>query len=157
SADKRNSIFLTGRLHLDVGDYLDYHPGSKFASVQNLNSGVNARRARLGVTGRFAGDWGYTLIYDFGGSSDGLPPLAGAPASGIQNAYISYNGLNKGSLPLAFDLGYIDVPFGLDEVTSSNDIMLMERAAIVNVATGIFANDFRSAFGVRSNDDRYWA
>jgi phosphate-selective porin OprO and OprP len=67
SADKQNSIFLTGRLHFDVGDYLDFTPQSKkFASVQNLNSGVNARRARLGVTGKFAEDWTYTLIYDFG-------------------------------------------------------------------------------------------
>jgi len=47
SADGRNAIFLTGRLHFDVGDYLDYKPGSRFARVQDLNSGVNARRARL--------------------------------------------------------------------------------------------------------------
>jgi len=67
SPDGRNSIFLTGRLHFDVGDYFDYQAGSHFAAVHNLNSGVNARRARLGVTGKFAGDWAYTLIYDFGG------------------------------------------------------------------------------------------
>lgn len=157
SADGRNSIYLTGRLHFDVGDYVDYQPASKFAAVQNLNSGVNVRRARLGVTGKFAGDWAYTLIYDFGGSSDGFPPLPGAPASAIEAAYVTYNGLNKGSVPLAFDLGYMDTPFTLDEATSSNDIMFMERASIQTVATGIFANDFRSAFGVRSNDDRYWA
>src|SRR5262249_38636192 len=56
SADGRYSIALTGRLHLDAADYLDYHPQSRFASVQNLNSGVNARRARLGVVGKFAED-----------------------------------------------------------------------------------------------------
>src|SRR5262249_36979721 len=77
SPDGRNAIFLTGRLHFDVGDYLDYRPGSKFAAVQNLNSGFNARRARLGVTGKFAGDWAYSLIYDLGGSSDGFPPTSG--------------------------------------------------------------------------------
>ena len=42
SADGRNAIFLTGRLHLDVADYLDYKPDSRFAAVQDLNSGVNA-------------------------------------------------------------------------------------------------------------------
>ena len=157
SADGRNSIYLTGRLHLDVADYLDYRPASKYASVQNLNSGVNARRARLGVTGRFAEDWSYTLVYDFGGSSDGFPPVAGAPDSAIENAYITYNGLNKGPLPLAFDLGYMDTPFSLEAATGSNNSMFMERASIQTVATGIFANDFRSALGVRSNDDRYWA
>jgi phosphate-selective porin OprO/OprP len=155
SADKRNSIFLTGRLHFDVGDYLDYTSQSKkFAAVQNLNSGVNARRARFGVTGVFAGDWNYTLIYDFGGSTDSSP---GAMGSGIQAAQITYNGLNKGPLPLAFDIGYMDTPFTLEEASSSNDILFLERASIQAVASNIFANDFRSALGVRSNDDRYWA
>src|SRR5215469_5700165 len=151
SADGRNSIYLTGRLHFDVGDYMDYHPDSKSAAVQNLNSGVNARRARLGVTGKFAGDWAYNLILDFGGSTDTGNPSA------IQSAYITYNGLNKGPLPLSFDLGYMDTPFTLDEATSSNDIMFVERASIQTVATNIFAGDFRSAAGIRSNNDRYWA
>jgi phosphate-selective porin OprO/OprP len=60
-------------------------------------------------------------------------------------------------VPLVFDLGYMDVPFTMGEATSSNDIPFVERAAIVNVASNIFANDFRSALGVRSYDDRYWA
>ncbi|MBV9826756.1 MAG: porin [Alphaproteobacteria bacterium] len=157
SADGRNSIYLTGRLHLDTGGYLDYHADSKYASVTDLNSGFNARRARLGVTGKFAGDWNYTLIYDFGGASDGLPPTTGAPVSGIESAFITYNGINKGAFPIAFDLGYMDTPFTLEEATSSNDILFMERASIQAVASNIFANDFRSAAGVRSNDDRYWA
>jgi phosphate-selective porin OprO/OprP len=154
SADGRNSIYLTGRLHFDVGDYLDFHPQSRFATVQDLNSGVNARRARLGVTGKFAGDWAYTLIYDFGGSSDATP---GATGSGIQTAELTYNGLNKGPTPLAFDIGYLDTPFTLQEATSSNDLLFVERASIQAVASNIFANDFRSALGVRSGGDRYWA
>jgi len=157
SADGRNSIFLTGRLHFDVGHYADFEPASRFAAVQNLHSGANARRARLGVTGKFAGDWNYTLIYDFGGSSDGFPSTPGAAASGIQIASLTYNGFNKGPLPLAFDIGYIDTPFTLQQATSTNDILFVERPSSQTVATNIFANDFRSAAGVRSNDDRYWA
>jgi phosphate-selective porin OprO/OprP len=157
SADGQNSIYLTGRLHFDVGDYLDYHPASKFASVQDLNSGVNARRARLGVTGKFAGDWTYSLIYDFGGTTDEGPGGGGVTTGGIQSALITYNGFNKGPFPLAFDIGYMDTPFTLEEATSSNDIMFVERPSIQAVASNIFANDFRSAVGVRSNDDRYWA
>ncbi len=157
SADGQNSIYLTGRLHFDVGDYANYSPASKFASVQDLNSGINARRARLGITGKFLGDWDYTLIYDFGGSTDEGPGGAGTTTGGIQTAELTYNGFNKGPTPVAFDLGYMDTPFTLDEATSSNDIMFMERASIQTVASGIFANDFRSAFGARSNNDRYWA
>jgi phosphate-selective porin OprO/OprP len=160
SADGANSIYLTGRLHFDVGDYMDYHPDSKFASTQDLNSGVNARRARLGVTGKFANDWQYSLIYDFGGSNDEGPgggTTGGVTSGGIQTALITYNGFNKGPFPLAFDIGYMDTYFTLDESTSSNDIMFTERASIQTVASNIFANDFRSAAGVRSNNDRYWA
>jgi phosphate-selective porin OprO/OprP len=158
SADGRNSIYLTGRLHFDAGDYMDYTPQSKkFASVTELNSGVNARRARLGVTGKFDQDWVYTLIYDFGGSTDAGPGGGGVTTEGIQTAQITYNGFNKGPLPLAFDIGYMDTPFTLEEATSSNDIMFVERASIQTIASSIFANDFRSALGVRSNDDRYWA
>src|SRR6202040_1409310 len=61
SADGRNAIFLTGRLHFDVGDYLGYTPASRFAAVQDLNSGVNARRARIGVIARFMRDWDFNL------------------------------------------------------------------------------------------------
>lgn len=150
SADGQNSIYLTGRLHFDMGDYLDYHKNSKSTTPNDLNSGVNARRARIGVVGTFAGDWDYGLIADFGGSTD-----VGGP-SYIENAYVTYNGFKKAGTPLAFDLGYIDTPFTLDEATSSNDIMFMERSSAQVIATEFGAGDNRSAFGLRSNDDRYW-
>jgi phosphate-selective porin OprO/OprP len=157
SADGQNSIYLTGRIHFDTGDYLSYNPQSKFASVQKLDSGENLRRGRIGVVGTFAGDWDYNLTYDFGGSEDGLPPASGAPTSGVEVASLTYNGLNKRGFPLVFDVGYMDTQFTLQEATSSNDILMLERSSIVNVATGIMAGDFRSALGARSYGDRYWA
>ena len=78
--DNLNCIALTSRLHLDVGGY-DYRPNAPFdvhhptvdwTVPQNLDSGVNARRARIGVIGTFEADWVYSLIYDLGGSSDGF-------------------------------------------------------------------------------------
>jgi phosphate-selective porin OprO/OprP len=164
SADGQYSIGLTGRLHLDFGGYPSYHQDSHFTTPSDLNDGVNARRARLGITGKFAGDWNYTFIYDFGGSNDNGPASAstgGAPnagaTGGIQSALINYNGLYHGPYPIAFDVGYADTFFTLDEATSSNDIMFMERASPQVIATQFNAGDFRSAVGVRSNDDRYWA
>jgi phosphate-selective porin OprO and OprP len=164
SADGQYSIALTGRLHLDFGAYPGVHADSHFTAPQDLNDGVNARRARLGIVGKFAGDWNYTFIYDFGGSNDNGPAsvgYGGAPnagsTSGIENAYVTYNGLNKGPVPLAFDVGYQDVPFTLEEATSSNDMLFMERSSAQVVAASINASDFRSAVDVRSNNDRYWA
>jgi phosphate-selective porin OprO/OprP len=57
---------------------------------------------------------------------------------------------------VAFDLGFQDVPWTLDEATSSNDIMFMERSSSQVIATLFGGGDFRSALGVRSNNDRYW-
>jgi phosphate-selective porin OprO/OprP len=151
SADGQNSVQLTGRLHFDIGDYLSVsRPGSN----QSLQDGANARRARIGILGKVMGDWNYALVADFGGSSDTTNTAnSGATNSQIENAYITYNGFR----PVAVDFGYLDVPWTLDEATSSNDIMFMERSSSQVVATAFGAGDARSALGIRSNDDRYWA
>ena len=147
TADLQNCIELTSRLHIDLGDYLNVHP-QQSTGPHSLTSGIDARRARIGVLGKFAGDWNYALTFDFGGSTDAAPT-----STDIENAFLTYNGFR----PVAIDFGYLDVPFTLDEATSSNDIMFMERAEVQNVVTNLAANDFRSALGVRSNDTRYWA
>ena len=153
SADGQNTIELTGRLHFDIADYLSVHPQTP-TGQHSLTSGVNARRARLGVLGKFMGDWNYAFILDFGGSSDSnVNAVSGSRSTDIENAFISYNGFR----PFAIDLGYLDVPFTLDESTSSNDIMFIERSSSNIVATGLAATDARSALGVRWNTDRAWA
>jgi len=152
TADNLNCIGLTSRLHFDVGGYR-YRPNSAFTTPQNLDNGENARRARIGVVGTFMGDWNYALIYDFGGSSDGFPPVSGAPTSGIESAYLSYTGFK----PLAIEGGYMDPPYSLDGATSTNDLMFLERTSPAIIAANFAAGDFRSVFGVRGNDDRFWA
>jgi phosphate-selective porin OprO/OprP len=156
SSDGLNCIAITSRLHFDMGGY-HYTPNTPFTSVRQLDDGVNARRARIGVLGTFMGDWNYALIYDFGGSSDGFGgtapgSLPGGGRSGIENAYLSYVGI-KG---LAIEVGYIDVPYTLGESTSSNDILFMERASSTNVAISIAGDDFRSAAGARLYNDLFW-
>jgi phosphate-selective porin OprO and OprP len=175
SADGQNAIEFTGRLHLDTADYLNTHSYLPSARGDDLDSGINARRARIGFDGRFMGDWAYALIYDFGNTSDTLninnyaaqntklqPAYAtsyNSALSGLENAFITYNGFyNHGqTYPVAIDLGYLDVPSNLDEATSSNDIMFLERSSSQVVQTEFGGGDFRSAFGARSNNDRYWA
>jgi phosphate-selective porin OprO/OprP len=161
--DGLNCIAITSRLHLDVGGY-SYDPNTALTSPQHLDAGVNARRARIGVLGTFMGDWNYGLVYDFGGSSDGFGGtvasnngtttglLPGGITSGIENAYLSYQGI-KG---LAIEGGYMDVPYTLDEATSSNDILFMERATSQVIAANIAAGDFRSTFGGRWYGDWFW-
>ncbi|WP_316195102.1 MULTISPECIES: OprO/OprP family phosphate-selective porin [unclassified Bradyrhizobium] len=161
TADEQNCIALTSRLHWDVGGY-DYRPNSAATSPQKLDSGENVRRARIGVLGKFLGDWNYALIYDFGGSSDGFGgtapgSLPGGGTSGIENAYLSYTGLKPFGGKMAIEGGIMDLPWTLDEATSSNDILFMERASAGVVATNIAAGDFRSAIGTRWWNDTFWA
>jgi phosphate-selective porin OprO/OprP len=149
SADGQYSIALTGRIHADLGGYFDFKPDSTVGPINGapgtLSNGFNARRARIGATGKVAGDWTYNFIYDTGNSQDGT-------ARGIQSAQLIYNGI-KG---MAFELGYSDTYFTLDESISSNDIMFIERSSAAIIATTLNAGDFRSNAGVRFYGDRYW-
>jgi phosphate-selective porin OprO and OprP len=167
TADEQNCIALTSRLHLDAGGY-DYRPNTTNTTPQRLDDGVNARRARIGVVGKFLSDWYYALIYDFGGSSDGFAGTAsvngtsvgflpGGGLSGIENAYLSYRGIKPFAGQLAIEGGYIKVPYTLDEAMSSNDILFLERASSQVIAANIAAGDGRSAFGARWYNDMFWA
>jgi phosphate-selective porin OprO/OprP len=161
TADGENCVSLTSRVHFDVGGY-DYRPNSAATSPQKLDSGENVRRARIGVLGKFFGDWNYALVYDFGGSSDGFGgtapgSLPGGGTSGIENAYLSYTGFKPFGGKMAIEGGIMDVPWTLDEATSSNDILFMERASAGVIAQNIAAGDFRSAVGTRWWNDDFWA
>jgi phosphate-selective porin OprO/OprP len=167
TADDRNCIAITSRLHFDGGGY-DYHPNTPATVPQRLDNGVNVRRARIGVIGKFMEDWNYALIYDFGGASDGFASTAsvggvpvgflpGGAVSGIENAYLSYTGIKPFGGKLAIEGGVMDLPYTLDEATSSNDVLFMERAAAGIAATNIAAGDFRSTVGARWYTDAFWA
>lgn len=160
TADQANCVAITSRVHWDVGGY-NYRPNTAATVPQKLDSGENVRRARIGVTGKFFNDWNFALIYDFGGSSDGFGgtapgSLPGGGVSGIENAYLSYTGLKPFGGRMAVEAGIMDLPYTLDEATSSNDIMFMERASAGVIATNIAAGDFRSAAGTRWYNDQLW-
>jgi phosphate-selective porin OprO/OprP len=162
SCDGQNTINLTGRVHMDTGGYVNYsHFGAGFPT--GLASGVNFRRARIGVQGKFMGDWDYALIYDFGGTSDGFGgsapgSLPGGAVSGIENAFITYKGFynHHQPFPVAITMGAIDVPFTLSESMSSNDLLFMERATPQVLATSFGGSDGRTAIGATSNDKNYF-
>ena len=167
TADEQNCISITSRLHFDAGGY-NYSPNTTDTKPQRLDDGVNARRAPIGVLGKFLGDWDYALIYDFGGSSDGFASTAsangtavgflpGGGLSGLLNAYLGYNGIRPFGGQLAIEGGYMKVLYTLDEATSSNDILFLERASSQVIAADIAAGNGRSAFGARWYNDVFWA
>jgi phosphate-selective porin OprO/OprP len=69
---------------------------------------------------------------------------------------MSYQGIKPFGGKLAIEGGIFDLPYALDEATSSNDILFLERASAGVVATNIAAGDFRSAIGSRWWNDVFW-
>ena len=145
SPDGQYTIGFAGVAQFDTGDYVNFTPRSHVVGPQQLSNGVNARRARIGFAGRAAGDWSYAFIYDAGGNQD-------TTQRGIETAQIVYGGF-KG---VALELGYSNTFFTLDQATSSNDLMFLERASPSNIATAFNTGDNRSNLGARIFGDRYW-
>ncbi len=144
SADHQYSIGLTGDVQIDAGGEVSFRPRSPLAGPQSLSTGVNARRLRFGIAGT-AGPWGFGLVWDAGNSSD-------QTAKGIETAQIVFGGF-KGT---AAEIGYSNTFFTLDQSTSSNDTMFLERATPSNIATAFNTGDSRANAGVRFFGDRYW-
>ena len=167
-----NTVELFGRLHLDTGGYTNYRPAPMTLDRKGLSDGIDLRRARIGVVGTFMSDWHYAFVYDLGNTADSndlnnalanansstSPTTSNTFLSGIENAFITYNGFysHGQQFPVAFDFGIMDVPWTLEEATSSNDTMFLERSTAQVVATAFGGGDFRSVLAARSNNDRYW-
>jgi phosphate-selective porin OprO and OprP len=167
-----NTVELFGRLQVDTGGYTGYKPAPMTLDRKGLSDGIDLRRARIGVIGTFMSDWHYAFVYDFGNTADSnnldnalanansstSPTTSNNFLSGIENAFITYNGFysHGQQFPVAIDFGIMDVPWTLEEATSSNDLMFLERSSAQVIAATFGGGDFRSAFGARSNNDRYW-
>ena len=146
-----NTVELFGRLQVDTGGYTNYTPEPQTLDRKGLSDGIDLRRARIGVIGTFMSDWHYAFVYDFGNSSDSSninnalasansstsPTTSNTFLSGVENAFITYNGFysHGQQFPVAFDFGIMDVPWTMEEATSSNDLMFMERSSAQVIAT----------------------
>ncbi|HZE55891.1 MAG TPA: porin [Bradyrhizobium sp.] len=167
-----NTVELLGRLQLDTGGYTNYNPAPMTLDRKGLSDGIDLRRARIGVIGTFMTDWHYAFVYDLGNTADSnnsnnalasansstSPTTSNNFLSGIENAFLTYNGFysHGQQFPVAFDFGIMAVPWTLEEATSSNDLMFLERSSAQVIATAFGGGDFRSALDIRSNNDRYW-
>lgn len=122
------TVNVGGRIHLDAAKYDD--------DIVPLNDGVLVRRARLGANGTFGDGWGYKVEWDFAENDVAANDL-----------FISYRGLGPGE----FKLGQFKVPFGLNELTSSNAIMFIERS----LGTEAFADARRLGAGYEHFEGNY--
>ena len=153
SSDGNWTIQPTGRIHLDMGYYLNQKPegttGPGTVAGGRLTSGVNARRLRFGVTGRAMGDFTYDLILEAGGTNDGAPTLG---SQLINSAKIGYTGLRNTVLEAGYGAQY----FALEEATSSNNTMFIERSTPTILASNFNSGDPRFGAGFRTWEANWW-
>jgi len=101
----------------DPDDWADYEDEfSDFFDRQNsLPGGALIRRARMALKAQLWGDWYSEVDMDFA-----------EEAAALKDAYISYRGLFDGNGRIR--VGNFRQPFGLEEVTTSRNLMFMERS-----------------------------
>lgn len=124
----------SARLHLDYGH--------NSPDVKVLDDGLYIRRAVLGLEGTFASNWAFEIGYNLASKGE-LKPADG----GFRDLTVSYDGWRGGELTL----GQFKLPFGLDELTSSNNIAFIERS----MATDAFAPSRRMGVGFKRHGAGY--
>ena len=120
SANGRNSIQLTGRIHLDYRqNNLDmFNTDFNDRDTASTADAFELRRARLGVKGKFAKDFKYEIVGNLPGTAT------------VDVAFIDYAKYDAVQLRL----GKFKQPFNLEEQTSSNNIDFMERSYVNQLA-----------------------
>ncbi len=137
--DGNFSVSLNGRIQ-PASQYNfinDPDPAFGTNTANELNSGMNIRRARLGVEGTFFKIWDYKFEYDFSRGN-------GTVGSGITDAFVRLNHTDA----LSYKLGSFKEPFSLEEAASNRYLTFIERHMSVNAfvdnpntyKTGIGAN-----------------
>lgn len=120
SANGRNSIQLTGRIHLDYRQNnlnmfdTDFNDRDTSSAADNFE----LRRARLGVKGKFAKDFKYEIVGNLPGTAT------------VDVAYMDYAKYDQAQIRV----GKFKQPFGLEQLTSSNNIDFMERSYVDQLA-----------------------
>lgn len=147
TSDGNFEMALRGRMHFDMATYdQDGNNLPAIAPGRDLSEGGNIRRGEFGIEGKFMRDWEYHSTFNFGGS--------GVEAGGvIKNMYLGYTGFK----PLSIQIGAIKVPMTLDETTSANEIMFIERSSAAAMAVSYGGGNSRTAVGMRGNANNFFA
>ena len=123
SADEKNEIALTGRMHfdyrnsdLDEGDFgNDSHRDSWDVDGKSTSpSEFEMRRARIGVKGKLDGIWKYDVVLNAVGKSTNV----------LDTASLTFAAMK----PFQIQFGRFKQAFNLEGLTSSNDIDFVERS-----------------------------
>jgi phosphate-selective porin OprO/OprP len=121
SANGRNSIQLTGRMHLDYRDSdIDQYGTPSDRDTASMADQFELRRARIGVKGKLAKDFKYEIVTNITGNAT------------VDVAYLDFARYEQFQLRV----GKFKQPFNLEEQISSNNITFMERSYVNQTAPG---------------------
>jgi len=121
AANAEVKVSTKGGLKVSSGDYkfqfggrimYDYNKSEKNGVTDEDD--FDLRRGRLYVKGNIAKDWAFKSQFNIDGS-------------GAEDLYLRYTGWGKGA---NVTIGNQKMPFGLEQLTSSKDISVLERSAI---------------------------
>jgi phosphate-selective porin OprO/OprP len=133
SADGKFEAQLGGRVHFDAYAY--------DRDIAATTGTTEFRRARLTLSGKALG-WDYKWEQDF---------AAGTNLDGLRDFYIA-----KSAAGGKFTIGHFKPYRSMEELTSSNEILMMERPFAS--ATGLFnARQFQQGVGYLRSTDNYTA
>jgi len=133
-ADGDFTLRPTARLDADAGSFFGQEePGG-------YRSGVNLRRARLGVSGTAWRDVTFAVTWEFGGQNPN-------DYSNFYEAQLAYTGFEG----VALRVGAFTPQHLPDYAGSSFDLPFLERSAIANVAASLASGDSRLAAGAETN------
>jgi phosphate-selective porin OprO/OprP len=146
SPDKRASLAMGVQMQFDAGGYFQDRNSDHVqpAAARELNNGTNLRRGRIYIVGKYD-DWTANITPDFGGSPDGNVSL--------YEANLNYSGFK----PITATIGYFKPWETLQDSTSSNDFLFMERPSIVEIARNVAGGDARASLGAKAATDDYFA
>lgn len=160
SADTRSTLALRALTQLDSSVYAqddagplstDVRRGSvgtgtnrENTSAQDLSAGTNFRRARIGVEGVFARDFGYRFMAEYGGSGS-------ESQARINDAWVSYAGF----APFTLQLGAFSPPANMDDGTAPEDTLFPERSTPAELSRALAGADGRMGIGIRGSGERW--
>jgi len=159
SADGRNTFAPRAVVQLDVADYredadggaTDFRRGSVGATgnretnaARDFSDGAYFRRARFGFEGMIARDFNYRVLLELGGAGTEGPTR-------INDAWISYTGF----APFTIQLGAFSPPANLEDGTSVDGLLFIERSSLSEMSRAFGGADGRIGLGVRGNGTRW--
>jgi phosphate-selective porin OprO/OprP len=153
SSDGAFTASLRGVVQFDAASYFDNGddavPGSASATNDDLNSGTNFRRVRLGLEGTIARDWLYNLTAEYGGSA--------AESTQLNQAWLEYGGWRPFGTQVRLRAGAFAIPVNLEDATSNTESLFIERPSPAEVPRSIAAGDGRVGFAAYANGERWSA